>query len=110
MSGYRFDIRKVEGETNRYRVKAQLKNHYYDETRTNRTGPAPHNYRKYEYYLDTNDEGVITGGEWISNNPDFLWVPLSQKKCGRENPNIDHSWVQKIIETLPSINKGGENE
>jgi len=58
---------------------------------------------KYEYYLNTDNNGVITGGEWKgdSPNPDFLWVPLAPSNCGKENPKMDYLIVDEMVETLP---------
>lgn len=40
--------------------------------------------RTFDYYVDVNDMGNITGGEWISkNHPDFLWYKAFDSFKGR---------------------------
>ncbi len=99
-SGYRFNIEKVDDTPGRFRVLARMRTHGYGHGFDDH-GPSSQFTSEYEYYLDTNPSGEIVGGEWISTNPDFLWVPLYQQKCGRENPGIDHRFVEQFIQLSP---------
>ncbi len=100
VSGYTFTIKKTAER--KFRVKAELRMHDYDHNRSEATGGATPYQNTFEYYLYTDGDGNIESGKWITNsNPDFLWVPLAQKDCGRENPHIHQSVVRRIIEELP---------
>jgi len=94
ISGYKFDITKVEGEDKKFLVNARLQMHYYGESGS---GKATIRYSNYSYYLNADSQGKIESGEWASKNPDFLWVPLSEKDCGRENPHVKKYAVDKIL-------------
>ena len=52
----------------------------------------------YEYTLDVDGQGKPIGGTWLSKNPDFLWAPIAQKECGRENlvsnPGRQREWEE----------------
>ncbi len=100
-SGYKITVEKEE--TNRYFVTAKLRTHYYNYNPVFTKKVAFTKELKYQYYLNTDNNGVITGGEWKgdSPNPDFLWVPLAPSNCGKENPNMDYLKVDEMIETLP---------
>lgn len=94
ISGYNMDIKK-ESES-RYVVTARLQIHGYEMFMNGFSGKAPIYERAYSYYLDVNANQEITGGEWISSNPDFLWVPLSEADCGRENPHLKQKAIAQI--------------
>ncbi len=64
----------------------------------------------YEYILEMDADGNITGGEWVNHQtnstrygnhvyPDFLWLPLSVSRSswGR-NPNVDYNKVKMLLE------------
>jgi hypothetical protein len=101
ISGYRFDISAVEGEPHKFKVVAEIAMHDYLHSRSDSATRSNRYSRKYQYFLTLDELGNIASGEWISNNPDFLWVPLAQKKCAGENPKLDHSIVENLINSLP---------
>ena len=102
-SGYKIKVNKVS--TNKYFVTASMRTHYYSYTMVNTKKVATTKEIKYTYYLFTDNTGAIIKGQWDydSPNPDFLWVPLEQMKCGRENPNIDPKYIDEMIQTLPKV-------
>ena len=57
----------------------------------------------YDYILELNKDGEITGGEWIGSSrerhPDFLWLPLrlSRSRYGA-NPHVQYDKVKMLIE------------
>jgi len=57
----------------------------------------------YDYILELNKDGEITGGEWIGDSreahPDFLWLPLrmSRSRWGA-NPHVQYDKVKMLIE------------
>lgn len=95
VSAYSMDM--VSTGSNSLRVTATLTVHKYDLSNTNSIGPAPQYTRVYRYNLRTDNNGNAVGGSWISGNPDFLWVPLSPRDCGSNNPNLDRGWVNTIL-------------
>ncbi len=99
VSAYSFNMQPAGA--NRYSVTATLTVHKYDGSITNIPGTAPAYTRVYKYILLTNNAGVPVGGSWLSANPDFLWVPLSPRTCGSNNPRLKHEWVNAIM-GLPS--------
>ena len=100
-SGYKITVEKKG--TNRYLVTANMRTHYYSYQLVYNNKPSFSKEVKYQYFLNTDDNGAIIGGEWDvgSPNPDFLWVPVAQVNCGKENPNMDYQIVEEMIETLP---------
>lgn len=52
----------------------------------------------YEYILELDAEGNITGGEWIGrsieNHPDFLWLPTDP---GGGNEHVDLAKVRELL-------------
>ncbi len=98
-TGFKFVVTKNSTAPNTYDVAATLQMHHYnygiDEIAND---VAPMYSRSYNYQLTTDASGNIIGGTWTGyDNPDFLWVPLAQKNCGRENPRIDPAQVQKMM-------------
>lgn len=87
VSAYSMQI--TDSGPNEVTVVATLKVHGYDAKRTDAPGPAPFYYSVYRYTLQKGENGAIIGGRWLSDNPDFLWVPLSPGKCAGGNPNLD---------------------
>lgn len=102
IGGYEMKISK--GSTpDTFVVTTTLKAFDYDHYKLETVGVANRRDFTYKYRLKTDSNGEIVSGEWISSsNPDFLWVPLSQKKCGRENPYIDHKRIEEIV-NLPVL-------
>ena len=105
VTGYRFEITRESGNPHRFHVDAKLKRHDYDHDRDERSGKAPSAMKGiYHYTLEVDDAGQITGGEWDtrSDNPDFLWVPLSpSENCTSRNAGMELAWVNKIL-NLPA--------
>jgi hypothetical protein len=100
--GYNMKISKDQSLPLTYVVTNELSMYGYDRLRSEWTGTASRAYKLvYTYKLTTDEAGNIISGTWISHNPDFLWVPLAQKKCGRENPKIDHDIVLEAMSILP---------
>ncbi len=106
ITGYKFEIEKDPQTPNRYKIVTTLKVHEYQQVRTEDVGIAGSSDWVYEYFLNTTPTGLIVDGEWAGSrsNPDFLWVPLAQSQCGRENPRITHRWVEKLIREMPDYN------
>ncbi|MCB0415900.1 MAG: hypothetical protein KDD50_16300, partial [Bdellovibrionales bacterium] len=107
ISGYKFKIKRLEDHEYKYRVDADLTTHYYTEN--DKKGVAPIKIRSYSYYLDVDDNGIITKGKWISKNPDFMWVPLAARNCGRQNPHVTKELVEKIVYRTPTIQDPGQD-
>lgn len=105
-SGFEFDIEKMDSQ--RFLVHATLQAHGYDSFDKFGQGLAPSYSRKYVYELETDEKGIPIGGRWLSKNPDFLWVPLAQKQCGRENPFIKKNELQELLEGLPLAKRVNE--
>lgn len=105
ISGYRMTITRVADTTDRYHVKAALRVHAYNHSRSENTGNKAYarNYT-YEYDLTVDADGNPTAGTWTSDNPDFLWVPLSPRECGRENASIRDNQVANIL-MLPAAHQ-----
>jgi len=68
----------------------------------------------YEYILELDAEGNITGGEWIGrsieNHPDFLWLPTDS---GGGNGQIDIGQVHELLAEATSdssSNNDGEGD
>lgn len=97
-SGYRFTYGELTD--GRVRVDAEIQMHGYSfSALVENDRPAKKYIKRLSYYLDIDSTGYISGGEWISrDNPDFLWVPLAQSKCGRENPRMDHQYVERLAQ------------
>lgn len=99
VSGYTFDIVRKNADT--FTVSAKLTVHKYDSSYKMAPGIAPTYIRNYKYNLRVNSAGTITGGSWISANPDFLWVPLSPTDCSSNNPRMKQELVNEILRLPP---------
>ena len=100
ISGYSGQIQRRSANT--YEVSMRATVHRYDESRTEVPAAAPIYFRNYHYLLTVNGTGQAVSGQWLSRNPDFLWVPLSlQANCSHNNPRIQESWIEEIL-NLPS--------
>ena len=95
ITGYEFTVATVDDEENAFDVSMKLKTHYY--TYAGDGGPAPFRNRTYSYRLYVNSDGMPVDGRWHSNNPDFLWVPLAPKDCGRQNPHLKKASVEIFV-------------
>ncbi|MES2856751.1 MAG: hypothetical protein V4692_12845 [Bdellovibrionota bacterium] len=94
ISGYKMNVVSV-GE-NIYAVTADVTIHEYDSAFTNDVGMAPIKPRTYKYKIWTDAFGKVTKAQWISANPDFIWVPLAPGTCNHQNPAVDEKWVRTI--------------
>lgn len=95
VSGYNMNIEDLGN--GRLRVTNVLTMHKYDGKNTDAVGIAPDYLRTYKYILVTDANKTIVSGEWISGNPDFIWVPLSTSTCPKGNSYVTEDWVQAII-------------
>ena len=102
ITGYDTKVEAVPGDAHRFHVRTTLHMHKYDLRAVNTPGASDAYNAAYEYYLTTDSTGAIASGQWVSQNPDFMWVPLSQKYCAGENPRLDPDSIVKMINTLPS--------
>jgi hypothetical protein len=54
----------------------------------------------YEYILELDKDGKITGGEWVGNSkevhPDFFWLPL--KASAASVANIKYADVKALMD------------
>jgi hypothetical protein len=107
VSGYTMDIERIGPR--KLSVTAKLTFHRYDKKATHPPGVAPPYTRTYKYSLTEDESGKITGGAWRSANPDFIWVPLAVKDCGRNNPGIQFGQVHDIL-NLPSASNANSLE
>jgi hypothetical protein len=102
ISAYRSSILRTGPNT--YEATTILKIHRYDATRNESPGVAQTYQKLYHYTLVVSSAGEAIGGRWISENPDFLWVPLSSgRNCSITNPMIREDWLQRIL-SLPGAN------
>lgn len=99
VSGYSMNMERT-GEHS-YMVTAVLYMHQYDKKASNEPGPAPSYKRTYRYSLQMDDSGRFTGGQWYSENPDFIWIPLSIADCSKNNPRVEENYVEQIL-NLPA--------
>ncbi len=100
VSGYNMNLRKIS--TTAFEVIVNLTYRKFDSSQNYPPGLAPAIKRTYQYILNQNDQGQIIGGFWQSKNPDFIWVPLSIKDCGNNNPHVNHGVVESLL-NLPEL-------
>ncbi|MEK7358429.1 MAG: hypothetical protein AAB250_18435 [Bdellovibrionota bacterium] len=98
-SAYRSVI--VSTAPREFDVTTEIRDHYYETSLDQRVGRAPSQTLRYRYHLSTDELGNITGGKWLSTNPDFLWVPLSGARCSDENPYVTDTMLNMIVK-LPT--------
>lgn len=111
ISGYRFEF-ESQG-ANKYLVKADIRAHRYSDGEYVHEREIAEVYTKtYWYYLWADSDGRFLRGEWVNpdDHPDFMWVPVSQAKCGRENPNLDERWIDHMLNNLAPIASDGETK
>jgi hypothetical protein len=78
-------------------IKTTLTMHGYDTKIVDAPGAAPSYKKVYRYTLGLDRNGNLSGGRWLSENPDFLWVPLSLgSNCSQNNPNMKSAWVNAL--------------
>lgn len=100
ISGYKLTIQKDDTDPLIFHVTADLSAHAYPQDRNERDEVARPYGKRYTYDLTTDAQGNVVSGKWLIGNPDFLWVPLSQSRCGRENPRVDHTKIDQLVATL----------
>jgi hypothetical protein len=70
-----------------------LRVHNYDGSRVEAPGVAPSYMRTYRFTLEQDAEGNVSGGQWLSAMPGFVWVPLSPGKCADGNPRMSEGMI-----------------
>ncbi len=97
ISGVNMEIRTINANT--VNVRAVAKVHYYESYNSEKVGESPSVNVLYEYTLSVRNGQIVGNGTWVSENPDFLWVPLAPRDCGgnRENAYVTSSWVERIL-------------
>lgn len=97
ISGYSMKIE--DNGANSYSVNLKLTIHKYDTRLKQEPGIAPSYVKSYQYVLEHDGVGNVTGGYWLSAAPDFLWVPLSTRStgCRSNNQRINASYVNAIL-------------
>ena len=108
ISSVRMEITAAGESKARVRVYAQL--HRYEGDNSDVPGPAPSEEVLYEYELSLNGREIVDSGRWLSENPDFLWVPLAPKDCGdsKENPHLTSERLREIFFSSSSLDKKEE--
>jgi hypothetical protein len=102
ITGYKMTITQNATDPKAFDVVADLRVHHYEVDRNENTGPAQYYTRTYSYTLETDGSGNILSGKWTGgDNPDFLWVPLSNTNCTGKNPNLDPDNIERIVNTYP---------
>jgi hypothetical protein len=82
---------------NTYDITMRLQMHQYDEGPSDTPGTAVTYNQDYRYRGVFNAQGQMISGQWQSENPDFLWVPLSPMDCSPTNPNVTEARIQQIL-------------
>lgn len=105
ISGYKFKFYETD-EERKWLVQADLRAHSYsydDYVRVRRVAPVY--TRTYWYYLWESRNGRFYKGEWVNSedHPDFMWVPLSERRCGRENPRLRSNWIEHMLNNLEQV-------
>ncbi len=87
-----YSMSMISNGNNSYTVTATLSMHGYDNSITEFTGVARPYTLIYKYVLLTDASGNITGGHWLSANPDFMWSPIGLKNCQK----LDNEMIRRI--------------
>lgn len=103
ITGYRSVFTEIPSRPGWYEVQTELQMHRYDSYREEVVRPAETYTLVYRSRVQLDAQRNILAGEWVDDwsHPDFMWVPLAQKKCGRENPAINHLEVETWLSGLP---------
>lgn len=104
ISGYKLTYERTETE-GKFLVTAELKSHKYSDTFVHERRVAPAYTRTYQYYLWQSRRGSPLKAQWVDNSdhPDFVWIPLSESRCGRENPRVQTKWLNHMLENLEHL-------
>ncbi|MCB0364513.1 MAG: hypothetical protein H6624_03390 [Bdellovibrionaceae bacterium] len=102
ITGYHSSFTAIADRPGWYDVVTRLQMHEYGG-RHEDVQRAKMYENTYSYRLQMDERGNILSGEWVDpeEHPDFLWVPLAQKNCGRENPYIDPDYLERWLASLP---------
>lgn len=95
VSGYSMSLKRTSSTT--MTVSTTLTVHGYDKQITNVVSKAPSYRKTYQYKLWLRENGQIVKGQWLTGNPDFLWVPLSPSQCSPSNPIVTQNWIDQIM-------------
>ena len=106
ITGYQSNFTAIADRPGWFQVETQVRMHDYGD-RHELVQTAEIEPRTYHYKLQLDENRNILAGEWNDDedHPDFLWVPLAQRKCGRENPNLDHNQIESWIQALPKAER-----
>lgn len=99
VTGYSMNIKQTGRRT--YSVTTSIAIHGYDTSIVEEPGSAPAYTRVYRYTLRTDSDGNLRSGQWKSQNPDFLWVPLGPGRCSYGNPGLTEEGVAAVL-ALPA--------
>ncbi len=95
ITGYTIRIFAVDSGI--WRVATRVNIHRYEQRPSERTGEASEYHRDYHYDLHVDGDQKITGGAWISDNPDFVYSPLSSAYCPERHPAITEQRLEKVF-------------
>lgn len=95
VSGYKMTFKRIGQYA--YDVTADVTFHEYDSSLTDKPGVAPQYTRTYQYRLWVDEDAQIRASFWLSENPDFVWIPLSPADCDPTNPAVTEEWITKVF-------------
>jgi hypothetical protein len=98
-SGYKMTTKTVG--VNVYEVTAEMHMHGYDSGWSDEIGVAHEEPKLYKYKIWTDAMGAVTKAQWLSTNPDFIWIPLASGTCSYQNPAVSENWVSTIGKPVP---------
>ncbi len=90
-------IRVREEQADSVTLDAELSISAYSSLPTGSHGPTRTSRKSYSYKIWIDQTGEPVRGEWLTENPDFLWVPTGPRVCGRDNIRVKDSDVQSIL-------------
>ena len=68
----------------------------------------------YEYVLELDGDGRITGGEWVGeskkNHPDFLWLPYAHGGASMAGGKINMDKVEMLLDMSTSNNQPASDD
>lgn len=94
VSGYKMIV--AQEQPNVFKIDATLKIHGYDSKHTDDVGEAPFFERVYRYRVWTDPTGTPIKGQWISSNPDFIWIPIAPGSCSSGNPHVTEAVAEAL--------------
>lgn len=104
ISGYEFTYEPTNVK-NMFVVNARIRAHQYNFNYVRVKQVAKPYIKNYKYFIWMNDTGKIIRAQWAQPNdhPDFIWIPLAQSNCSGENPNINPTLIDYMIEKLEKL-------